>query len=157
MALQKPLVEVGGEIQALQPGDSLDSGSDDIAALNTAITVPGNVMYADSSTSVNLAQGNAPGTSIVVGLAKIGTGAGGAGIYVHDGILALTTIQWDAVAGTTGGLLFNSKYYLSDSVPGALFDAAGLSAVTQGEFVVELGKALSPTELLVKPQPRIER
>jgi hypothetical protein len=37
-----------------------------------------------------------------------------------SGPMVLSTAQWDAVAGTSGGLIPGVKYYLSASVPGAI-------------------------------------
>jgi hypothetical protein len=37
-----------------------------------------------------------------------------------SGPIVLSTAQWDAVAGTSGGLIPGTKYYLSASIPGSI-------------------------------------
>lgn len=46
------------------------------------------------------------------------------GAVLGDGFITATTAQWDAVCGTSGGLAFGVKYYLSTTVPGALVTSA---------------------------------
>lgn len=157
MAIRKPLVEVAGEIQSLQPGDSIATGADTYVATFTSTAVPGEALYVDANDAVDLAQADAAGTSKVIGLAVAGVTAASTGDVQYGGILSLTTGQWDAVAGTTGGLTAGLKYYLSDVAAGKLLEEGGLSGITQGEYVVEVGKAISTTDMRIEVRRRILR
>jgi hypothetical protein len=78
--------------------------------------------------------------------------AGATGPVRSGGVLAATTAQWDAVAGTTGGMARGTYYYLDPATAGKLTATAPSTA---GQFVVEVGLALSTTELLIRPRPPI--
>lgn len=152
MALRKPLVLSGGQIQQLQTGDTLDaaqSGGDVIVLTNdeAGALIQGNVVYMDAVDGVKKAKADAAGTAKPVGLSVGAPAAAASGQIMIAGILTLTTAQWDAAFGTTGGLAFGTLYYLSAAT-------AGLGTVTApstvGNYVVELGIALSTTELLVR-------
>lgn len=155
MAVKKPLVLTGGQIEQLQSGDSisnpilLSQTNDEAGAL-----VIGNVVYSDANDGVKKAQGNAVGTANVIGLVADVTIATGQPTAIQmDGILAATTGQWDAVAGTTGGLTRDVIYYLDAATAGKLTSTAPSTA---GQFVVALGIAISTTELKIEIQPRIK-
>lgn len=62
-----------------------------------------------------------------------------------SGILTLTTGEWDAVAGTTGGLDAGSIYYLTD-VAGSEGQITSVEPETVRQVI---GKALSSTQMLV--------
>lgn len=61
-------------------------------------------------------------------------------------IVALTTGQWDAVAGTSGGLAPATVYYLSATSLGGL---AATPPTSPGTSVAQIGVALSATLLLL--------
>lgn len=65
-----------------------------------------------------------------------------------NGIVTLTTAQWDAVAGTSGGLNRGSTYYQSQTTPGMLS-----TTITTGQHQVVAGVALNSTELLLVISP----
>lgn len=155
MALKKPLVLTGGQIEQLQSGDSisnpilLSQTNDEAGAI-----VIGNAVYSDANDGVKKAQANAVGTANVIGLAVDPTIATGQPVAIQmDGILAATTTQWDAVAGTTGGLTRDVIYYLDPTTAGKLTSTAPSTA---GQFVVSIGIAISTTELKIEIQPRIK-
>jgi len=154
MALRKPLVLVDGQTQRLQAGDTLDitsvGGGDVVSQTNDeaspiVICAP---VYNDANDGVKKAKADASGTKDVIGLVADASIANGvAGSIQVNGILSATTGQWDAVFGTTGGLTKGTRYYLSAGT-------AGLGTVsapnTTGQYVVELGLALSTTELMIQ-------
>lgn len=156
MAIRKPLVIVSGQIEQLQSGDSLDTRDTVVQLLNDEATpvVIGAPVYADAASGFKKARANAVGTSKVVGLVadspSIANGATG-GIAM-DGLLTATTAEWDAVAGTTGGLVFNTIYYLDPATAGKITSVA---PSTVGQLVVEIGKALSTTDLKINIQQSI--
>jgi hypothetical protein len=158
MGAKKPLVITAGQIEQLQSGDYLSvpiSGYTEIVATNDEASpiVIGAPVYMDAADGVKKAKADASGTSMVTGLVadtSIANGVSG-GIAV-DGVLTATTAQWDAVAGTTGGLTFGTRYYLSAGTAGILTATA---PTTAGQYVVLIGIALSTTELKLMIQPRI--
>jgi hypothetical protein len=157
MAIVKPLVEKDGEIERLQAGDTLDVNADCFTRVFTVTTSPGAPVYSDTNTSVNLAQANSEVTSDLVGIAKEAVSAGQPGPVCHDGVVNLTTIQWDAITGQVGGLTLASKYFVSNAASGLMLAQGNLAGIGAGEYVVEVGHAISDTELLVRKVHRIKR
>ena len=155
MAQKKPLVLNSGQIEQLQSTDYI--ANNDIPQLtngNAGSIVIGTVVYASGVNTVDKARGNAVGTTNVIGLVYDATiVAAASGGVLMDGIMSATTGQWDAVAGTTGGLTRDTIYFLSSATAGLLTDTAPTSV---GEFVVSVGIAISTTELKIEIQPRIK-
>ena len=158
MAERKPLVIVDGQIQQLQSGDVLpvDAITEQEAIEMTATSnlVIGNAVFVDGNDSVDLAQADAIGTSEVMGLCvdtTVDSAANGV-IATAGAILTANTTQWDAVAGTTGGLTAGAAYFLSKDSAGELTETAP-SAV--GEVVILVGRGLSTLKMKVDPQHSI--
>lgn len=158
MAARKPLVIVSGEIQQLQAGDYLNvpiSGYQEAQLVNdeAGAIVIGTPVYMDAANGVKKAKADAAGTSTPIGLVGEASIANGvAGAIALDGVLTATTGQWDAVAGTTGGLAFGTRYYLSAATAGML---TATPPSTVGQYVVEVGIAISTTDLRVSIEKRI--
>lgn len=150
MTLRKPLVMVAGQIQQIQSGDTLDAVTSEVDVVsqtngNASPIVIGNAVYTDAADSVDLAQADSSGTVEVLGLVQeVSISAAASGFIQTDGIMAATTTQWDAIAGTTGGLTPGAVYYLSATTAGLLSETAPSSV---GQYVVRVGKAISTTEL----------
>lgn len=155
MALKKPLVLNGGQIEQLQSGDYI--GEVDLPQMingNAGSLVIGTPVYSSNNDSVDKARANAVGTVNVIGLvADASIASASAGGIQMDGVLAATTGQWDAVAGTTGGLTKDVIYYLSAATAGLLTSTAPSVA---GEFVVQVGIGLSTTEMKIDIKSRIK-
>lgn len=158
MALRKPLVVSSGLIQQLQSGDTLDtpgSGGELIAQTNDEVgsIVIGAPVYNDVASGVKKAQANAAGTRKVLGLVyDTSINAAASGNIITGGVLAATTGQWDSITGGVGGLAVGTVYFLSAATAGLLTSTAP-SAV--GQYVVEVGMAISTTEMQVRVQPGI--
>ncbi len=155
MAARKPLVINAGQIQQLQSGDTLDGIEASLVTLtnnNAGTAAPGMAVYSDAADGYDLGQADAIGTSEIIGLVTASTIAAAEGQVQSDGIVSLTTGEWDAVTGETGGLTFNQIYWLDPDTPGKLTETP-TSTVT--ELVVRVGKGLSTTEMLVAIQPPI--
>lgn len=141
MALRKPLVLVGGEIQQLQASDTLDIPADALTLTNgdAAAAVVGEVFYIFGNDSLKKAKADAGATAAAMFFAIAAITAGATGAFQSSGV----------IAGLTG-LTAGATYYLSPTT-------AGLMTVTPpstvGQYVVRLGKALSATEFAI----RIER
>lgn len=142
---------VAGQIQQLQSADSIAISSITVGTViqqtndEVAPIVICTVVYSDANDGIKKAKADASGTKDVIGLVRDAsiTNAVAGGIIV-DGVHTATTGQWDAVFGTTGGLTKGTRYYLSAATAGLATSAA---TSTAGQYVVELGIALSTTEL----------
>ena len=155
MAVKKPLVLTNGEIEQLQSGDSIDVQPDSFQATFTSTVIAGEPVYVDGGSSVDQAQANAAGTSDAIGLAPAAVTAAATGSVVFNGTVTLSTAEWDAVAGTTGGLTAGAKYYLSDATAGRLVEQGSIPTVA-GRYVVEIGEAFDTTDLIVQIRRRIK-
>jgi hypothetical protein len=149
MASRKPVVINGGQLEQLQAGDTLDATVSEVDVVsktndNGSSAVPGTPLYQKSNGNVDFGRANAQGTVQIVGLAKATITASGSGIVQTDGVLTLTTGEWDAVTGGSGGLTPGSVYYLSAATAGLMTATAPSSS---GHFVVALGLALNATDL----------
>ena len=112
---------------------------------NVSPIVIGTPVYCESDGKVDLAKADAVATVQAIGLVKdVSIAASAIGNIQTDGILEATTGQWDAVAGTTGGLTAGTIYFLSAATAGQLTATA---PTTIGEFVVRVGVALSTTKM----------
>jgi hypothetical protein len=156
MALKKPLVLNGGQIEQIQAGDTLDASANevDVATMtnaNAGAIVIGTPVYVSVAGSVDKGQADAAGTVQLLGLVKtVSIAAAGSGSIQTDGVLSATTAQWDAVTGEVGGLTAGTPYYLDPTTAGSLTDTA---PTTAGQFVVRVGLALSTTDLDITLQP----
>lgn len=151
MALRKPIVLVAGQLMQLQAGDTLDApqgGGDQVVLTNNnaGTLVPGTPVYAVANDAVDKAKADASATKNVIGLTAASISAAAAGPITIGGILTLTTGQWDASFGTTGGLTKDVRYYLSAATAGL---GTSTAPSTVGQYVVEIGVAISTTELKV--------
>jgi hypothetical protein len=153
MASRKPLVIVSGQVQQLQAGDTLDAsvaGGDQIQLTNDEATavVIGSPVYIDANDGFKKARANAAATSNVIGLVAKSPSIANAtpGPVTTNGLLTATTTEWDAVTGQTGGLVFNTIYYLDPATAGKMTITA---PTTVGQYVLKLGKAISTTEFQV--------
>ena len=149
MAVKKPVV-VGsdGRLQQLQAGDSIGSiETGQITLTADATLIAGNVVYSNAAAHVTKAQANASGTTTAIGMATTAITSGVAGTIQTDGVLTLTTGQWDALAGTSGGLAFGTTYFLSTGTAGLITSTA---PSTVGQYIVIVGVALSTTDLKLR-------
>ena len=97
----------------------------------------------NGSSSVVLASSSSLVLSRVLGLAMSAIAPGAIGGVRRDGVISGTVGEWDAIAGTNGGLSPGSAYYLS-ATPGQITE----SPPNSGQFV-KVGIAKSPTELIL--------
>lgn len=160
MALKTPLVlGSDGLAQQLQSGDTIATAgaiytSRSITNNEGAATlVIGAPAYAFAADGVKRAQANAKSTAKVAGLGlDASIAAAGVGNIITSGILVATTAQWDAVAGTTGGLAFGTYYFLDPATAGKI---TATVPTTVGQCVTMIGLAISTTELELDIQPPI--
>ncbi len=158
MASRKPLVQNAGQIEQLQAGDTLDAVVAEVEVITqtndeASPIVIGQPVYNDADDGVKLAKANAAGTINIIGLVRSASiAASTSGSIQTSGVLSATTGQWDAISGTTGGLVFGTRYYVSAASAGEITDVAPSSV---GQFVAQVGIAISTTELKIDIQPTI--
>jgi hypothetical protein len=160
MALKTPLVlGSDGLPQQLQAGDSISTQAATYTSRSVtngegaAAIVIGAPVYANAADSVKRAQANAKSTSKLAGLGlDPSIAAAGVGNIITGGVLVATTAQWDAVAGTTGGLAFGTYYFVDPANPGKITSTV---PTTAGQCVTLVGIALSTTELELSIEPPI--
>jgi hypothetical protein len=141
--------QVVAEVEAIQ--SDVMNGLEDIVVPNgagAAITV-GVPVYmlanAAGATSAD-ANGTAPARN-VCGLLKVGRAATGGNVTIRQrGRLTLTTAEWDAVTGQTGGLTPFVEYYLS----GTVAKITPTVPATTGDNVVVVGIAESTTVMNIQ-------
>ncbi len=158
MALRSPLVIINGQVQNLPAADTLDapqSGGDVIVLTNDEVgsTVIGTPVYMDAASGFKKARANAAGTKNVIGLQRdTSITAAASGSVQTNGVLHATTGQWDTVTGGSGGLTFNTKYWLDPSTAGMITSTA---PSTGGQYVAPIGIALSTTDLKIEIEETI--
>jgi hypothetical protein len=160
MSFRIPLVIVDGLVQQLQPGDTLVTTT---AINNTrsaangeplAPLVIGSPVYVAAVDTCRQAKGDAYFSSKVIGLwYEFSTPIAQFGSFASSGILVATTTQWNAISGSTNGLITGARYYLDTANAGRITSTV---PSTSGLFIVPLGIALSTTEFEIAIQPSIQ-
>lgn len=152
MTVRSPVVlGADGLLQQLQSGDTISAPTNTPSIRSVtnsegaAALVIGAPVYAFAADGVKRAQANAKATSQVVGVCyDVSIAAAGTGNIATSGVMVATTAQWDAVAGTTGGLTFNTLYFLDPATVGKITSTV---PTTVGQCNVLIGRAISTTEL----------
>ncbi len=145
----KPLVILNGLKQQIPAGyvlDAIVSGGEGEIYTNDEAgpIVIGAPVYLDAADGVKKAKANALATSKVIGLVKdVSIATTVQGTILTDGVLTATTTQWDAICGTTGGLTFNTLYYLDPATGGTL---TATPPATIGQYVRPVVIGISATE-----------
>lgn len=154
MAVRRPVfIDTStGELTRFATTDTVANDVDFSTVTNPAAAaagandiVPGTPVYQTTTADqVAEADASALATAEVSGLAiETIPEDGGTGSIQSDGRLTLTTAQWDAVTGGSGGLTTGSKYFLSLTT-GQLTTTAPSA---DGEVIASVGKAQSTTVL----------
>lgn len=145
-ALRKALVMVAGRIQQLQSADTLAGPFQEMEGQtwtngDAGNHVIGDVVYLNTADNVKKAKADAAGTADAIAVATATITNGTTGVYQTSGTL-----------GGLSGLTAGSKYFLSQTTAGLLTVTA---PTTAGQLVVEIGEAVSTTELLINIKPAI--
>ena len=155
MTIRPPLViGTDGLFQQLQSGDSIAAPTNTPSIRSvangetTASLTFGMPVYASAADTVKRAQ------AAVVGLVYDATIASAAnGNIAETGVMVGTTAQWDAaVTAQTGGLTFNTLYFLDSANVGKITTTVPSGAGT-GVVNTLIGRAISTTELELSLQP----
>jgi len=158
MALKKPVVLNSGQFELLQSGDTLDALSSEqgliVTNANAGAIVIGTPVYITTNDTVDKAKADAVGTVECIGLMQAtSTASSSTGFCQTEGILDATTGQWDAVTGGSGGLTAGTIYYVSEATAGMLTSTA---PSTTGQFIKQVGIALSTTEMKLQSNRRVK-
>lgn len=131
------------------PAPSNPNNYNPIALANT---LPGTPLAQSQTLDATMvaARANSANTAYVQGLASSAAAAGEPVHAQYAGPLTLTTAQWDAICGTTGGLNQGVPYYLSTATAGKLSATPGAGA---GNFIAPVGVALSATTMNIQILP----
>lgn len=134
-----------------------------IAALGGSATIlvnasgggvaPGTVVYINGAGQFGAAIASSYSTAGAVAFATNQIPVSAAGKVATAGGLQLTTAQWDAITGGSGGLVPGLLYFLSPASAGKITTTP---PTTPGQLVVVVGRALSPTVMLVAIQTPIQ-
>lgn len=125
-------------------------GSSNVEATTTTLTNNqgstiniAQAVFSNTSGNVQLARADAAGTKDVIGFVASSSIANSAsGSIATSGTVTATTGEWDAVTGGSGGLVTNTKYYLSTTTAGNITSTAPATG-----WSVLVGIALSSTRL----------
>lgn len=90
--------------------------------------------------------------NVIAGIASSAAGYGKPCHTQFSGPLTLTTTQWDAITGGSGGLRAGNRYYVSET-DGQLSTSP---PVGSGKRVIPVGAAISPTTMLIQLLGTIE-
>lgn len=99
-----------------------------------------------ANNNVIFSKANAGGTANVAGLAATAGEFPGNVDIQFAGPLTLTTAQWDARTGGSGGLTPNAVYYLSAATAGQLTT----TPPTDPNYITPIGFALSATTMMLQ-------
>jgi hypothetical protein len=146
MAARKPIVIVGGQLQQLQAGDTLNAPVTETETQqwtngDAGAHALGDAVYISAADTAKKAQANAAATAPAVAFATGAIANGAVGGYQSAGLLA-------GLTGLTAGTI----YYLDAATAGG---RTATAPTTAGQYVVELGIAVSTTEFLIRIRPPI--
>ncbi len=145
MAIKKPLVITAGHLEQLQVDDNLASIPTTLELVNgEAFSFqPGNPIYVSAVDTAKYANADNTITKDVLAFAIADVLATETGVFQINGLLTLTTAEWDTVTGDVGGLTAGSVYFLDD------VDVARITKVapiTTGSYLVKVGIAVNSTD-----------
>lgn len=139
------VVEVGVQGPVGPPGPP---GTPGHSAQTDDTLLAGSAVYVTGTGTWRLADASGLPGARFAGISQAAVVATFAAVVNTVGPIALTTTQWDAVTGQVGGLTPGAQYWLSTTA-GQISTA---SPAAQGEFSVQVGKALNTTTLDITPR-----
>lgn len=149
MSVKIPLVlATDGRPEQLQSGDSVASSGAATDSMTPASNMAiGQVVYCSGAAAATKARANGSPQTFAVGLCQAALTSGIAGNVQLNGVLSLTTSQWDAITGQSGGLTSGATYYLDPTTAGMMTPTCPTAA---GQYVCITGRALSTTDFQIK-------
>lgn len=102
--------------------------------------------------TVQRANADMPGTKDVFGFVyDVSIAAGGVGFLQVGGVFTALESEWDAVLGTSGGLVVDADYFL-DVTAGRIVTTP---PTADGHYVCRVGYALNSQQLQIRVEPTI--
>lgn len=144
-------VDTYGRVTAGSNNASASPAQSTLTNNEAGTSAAGSTVYTDATGTFRKANGNAAGTSLPIGILPADIGAASAGLVTTSGEVSLTTAQWDAVTGQTGGLSPGAVYFLDVTTAGKI-----TSTVPATGYLVVVGQALSTTKMVVRIGDRIQ-
>ncbi len=144
--IRKPLILNSGNLEQLQAGDRLAPVPNSIQIINGEdYTISaGQPIVIDDQNEAKYA--NAVINKDVVAFCVEDVLTTISGTFQIDGILSLTTAQWDLITGEVGGLRPGKIYFLDDNDTGRIVRTP---PTTPEHYVVRLGAAISTTDFAI--------
>lgn len=121
---------------------------------NAGTMLPGSPVYSSATGAMNLAKADNATTAECIGLVPAAVLTAAQGLAQEIDSITLTTAQWDAITGGSGGLTPGTRYVLSAATAGRLVALASAPS-SAGQFVVSIGTALTATTMRLRVQPPI--
>jgi hypothetical protein len=146
MAVKRPLVYSAGEIEVLQNGDRLfGPAAVEVNNQSGVELIVGTPVHLSGSDEVLPARADDVLTKTVFGIViDAPIAASATGFVARDGVIALTTDQWDLITGGVGGLTPLQKYYLSATDAGRMVTSP---PIVDGSYICAIGVAKNQTEM----------
>ncbi len=119
---------------------------------NASTLAIGTVVYSSAAGAFDAAIANSAATALAIGILAATAAPSALAPVQTGGPIALTTAQWDAVAGTSGGLTFGTAYYVDPTTAGRMTSAGPTAS---GKYATRIGVGLSPTVMTMDIQPPI--
>lgn len=151
-------IQVGGNPTIFSPSTAPDEnggGNSFIAQIDSAHCIKGQLLAPKAlSTGVARPVHKLPAGSLATaqpcGLAKATQSVGGGDVHVQfSDIFTMTADEWDAIAGTSGGLITGTRYYADRTTAGNITG----TAPTSGQAAISAGVAMSATDLFLTIGP----
>lgn len=142
-----------GQITAITAGVGGSGGNSIVTKTNadSSTAVSGMAVFSFGAGTFKLGRADSVNTCEIVGLMVEDVLSNGSGRFQCNGEVTLTTAQWDAVTGATGGLTPGATYFLSNVSSGKMTPTVPSTGV-----IARLGVALDATKFLVKIEPTIQ-
>jgi len=133
------------DIEDLTPSIPFSMTSDPLFVCGDSSPIaPGSPVYVKAADGLLYnAKADSIADASVAGLSRAAATLDSIASFFTGGELTLTTAEWDAIAGTSGGLVRGSYYYLSAATAGHI------TATPPANFTIRVGLALRTTTLLV--------
>lgn len=136
-----------GDLLSAQGGGG-GGGATSLTNANGGTVAAGSPVYSAGAGTFDKAKADSLSTSaLIIGLLQADTATTASGDVQDTSGLTLTTGQWDARTGQTGGLTPDAAYYVDPTTAGKLTSVA---PTTVGQVVAPIGVALSTTIMLVR-------
>ena len=145
---QSVTVDVKGRVTA---GTTLIASGTFLASAEAATVVAGSVVYSSAAGVFKKAIANAAVSAYALGMVSADVTTGATGAIITGDEINLTTAQWDALSGQTGGLTPGATYFASNSLAGGI-----TSTVPSTGYVIALGHALSATKFFIRVGTKIQ-